>query len=283
MKPTKLILSALAVASLAACSDSNDDKMTVTFAAPMLNLVTTPGEQPTISSASYAVNINYTDQEVTVSLPSAEIGGSKLAFTTPNLKYTFRNNSFWFNHISELSATSGQTLTGVNGFVTDAIYLPPQDFTGSPIFNNICLNMRYVINGKSTVQTFPADAVYAGNTQGSAGSSSFDNVETLYRVVIDSKKMEATVYMYKARFAEQMPQLNFAITGLKVTPMAASYKIEGENLVPVTADGAEYPNFAFDSFTLLPLSSDLTTVKIDFSVAGRYKGAFMGSYIPTSM
>lgn len=281
MKFTKLIFASLALAAItASCDDSKENSMEITVGVPMMNVVTTKGADTKIVYSNYNVNINYTDQYIITILPETDFGQQKVSFVTPTLPYTFRSNSYWFNLSGAFNTNAGVQISNLGGFVTEAINRPPVLSTGSAQFNStLAFNAHYKIGSDIFVQTFPKDAVYTGNTTGSDSNNKFTSDKTSYRVVINPSKLDATLYIYNAKFNEQMPELNIILTGLKVVPEMGTYKVKGEHITPSTFDGTEYPHFKFDSFELTPMSTDLTSVRIQFEVAGRFSGSFMGSYL----
>ena len=115
------------------------------------------------------------------------------------------------------------------------------------------------------------------------GSGQFQSDETVYRVVFSQNCEKANIYVLNAKLAEKMRPINFVLNDLEVEPRNGGYDIVGEDIIPVNfAEGTKYDRFPMKSFKLSTLSSDLTSVSIQYSITmpvGECTATFSGSYL----
>lgn len=283
----------IATATLAMLTSCNSDSPEVKRTSDVwsLNLVSpiSNDAESSIVRTRYVADLNYTSENVTLTLASMKIGNETFSFQSPVMKYTYSDNRFTMNFntpsLTPINGSTG-TFSNLRGCLTNAVCTPPKLDSGNVVFNNLdVINATYTIDGKYIVTTFPQDCVYYGETKTTTGNGEtpYSNTDICYRVAIDAQTLTADVTIYNAKFNPNMPvSVNIALRGLKVTPGKGTYTIEGENVVPVNViENTPFPAFTFSSFKLVPLSQDLTSARIDYTIPVSeklYSGTFMGSY-----
>ncbi len=226
------------------------------------------------------------DWKVTVSdmtLPD----GSKLSFTTPTIAGAGVEDVSLV-YYSNFNADGGQV---IRDFRTDLINMyyyinaSTNKPAAAPFGTLVACNFK--VGGDYTVATFPNRSYYGGATtttyEAEGETKEFTNQLPMYFVSIDLAKRMAEVTIFNAQFSENMPVLSAVnLRGLKLEASSQyGYTIKGENLTPTVGVGGNetsYPMYMFDSFEMHPTNTALSSCAITYEVAGKYKGAFTGSY-----
>lgn len=295
MKKSLLICSAFAALLTTACSKDNT-KSEYSYNIPILNYVSSmdgTGE-PVISGSYYNYKM---DMVASTMVVSAQVGTSTngtTQFTTSDLSFQplyYNIDGSLVEIIKSESFVAGKTDSGdpINDFyceLTSLVNTPPV-IPGLPdvVLPNIKYTyMHYNIGSKYTVRTFWNDLTFSGYTNTSYPGGSFESKNILYRVVMNVKEKKATVILYNAQFAENMPELtNIVLKDLPIDFKNQGYVIKASNVTPeIYESGEGTPNnkFIFNSFELNS-SGDLTSANCYYEVNGTFNGEFSGSYITT--
>lgn len=191
------------------------------------------------------------------------------------------------------SSNSGLSLSNLSGKISSlsisggGVIVP-----GYPMVSNTTnqLVMKYTLSDKYVVRTFNGDALYGGQTVTTDDSGvGFTSDKMIYRVKIDPANKKAALIIYECKFSESMPMTLKAIVleNLTLNVTSTGYVITGNNLTPMLPEGEElspFPGFMFEDVNVTTVDSDLTTIKVDYSVrnvraGSKYTGEFEGSYV----
>lgn len=284
MKKTLLMIPA-ALMLLTSCS--NDDPTLIqTWGMNAYNLITPVDE----NAAAYVQNGSYTFENdvynatVKVGVNNVTVNNQSYKFTTSELPTKGSGYSFSFS-TPYVYLDNGVQVQSLSGLVTSLVNGPANlklesipGISGVSDFGRACA-VTFEISNVASVASFPREAYYTGKTDTTypGGVSTSDDI--VYRVILDMEKSKALMVIYGAKFAEGMPKMTFILRDLDFKAVRGGYTLTGANVVPETADGALYPNFAFDNLTFRTTNKNLTEASFDFSVAGRFTGAFSGSYL----
>ena len=155
--------------------------------------------------------------------------------------------------------------------------------------------ISFRLGSQYDVKTVNHQGLYFGRTtttyekkDGSHGS--FDSNSVIYQVQMtdpDKTSAKYSVVIYNAKFAEEQPNAlaEIKLEGMNMEWRRGSYVLTGENIVPKvregdnTVDYTPYDRYTFDNITMTVTGNDLETARVDYSVAGKYKGSFTGTMI----
>ena len=304
MKKSLLFLAAGSVLLVSSCNSKPDEfKQSINY--PAINLITNIETGSSyISPGTYNCNFNVTDGTVIISSDNLLLNTATSSFRSLETPYTSR-----LYDMSNISATGTMgTIISINDvFATVNGTYPVENakflITNTGYFSNTVIKdypyqalapllTQYNIDEEWLVRTFSSDAFYKGSTttQFSMGGepSTFTTSDILYRVIVDVAKSKATLILYDAKFAENMPVTIAAIIveGLDFKASSEGYTITGANIVPSMLEGngtTPAPEYTFTSVKISNTSNDLTTATIDYEINFRgmipYYGTFTGRYL----
>lgn len=295
MKKTLLLSLATGLFIFSAC-DNKPEKNTMSVKIPTYNLVTSidSSTEPEVVAAIYNYDLDLMESTVAVS----SVLNSDISFTTkevPFKAYYLQSDNVLHEviKIDEFLAGStnkGESLNSFNCELTTLANIPPYIMGLPEAFypTGKYTILSYNVGSKYNVRTFWSDVTFSGNTNTSyvdqnGDNQSYLNKDILYRVVMNIKDKKATVILYNAKFAENMPQSisNIVLKDLPLKFSNYGYSIEGENIIPEIYEGGEAtPNtrFVFNKFEL-SCAGNLVSSNIYFEVAGGFKGSFTGDYV----
>lgn len=307
MKKIIFGIAAFSMLTMNSCKD-NDGTSTMSYPVSTYNLVTpyTGDTDPIVNAATYKFNFDLMAQTVAVSTELALSTSGVTSFVTNNIGYTgglYQLNEAVAEDVLTPSGeiinikanTAGTTNTSLD--VTDFQclltvfpYIPPTvdgiEAVSCPYGYEYAV-MSYNLGDRYQVRSFWPDVTFKGSTTThypyGTENKTFTNKDVLYRVKMDLEKKTATVIMYNALLAEEMPKAisNIVLKNLPVVFSNQGYSINAENVVPeVYEAGTATPNtrFVFNNFSLV-VEGDLTEAAISYKVANVYEGNFTGSYI----
>lgn len=254
-------------------------------------------EDVTVSETSYTLKLDYGNNTLSTSTTNLEVGGNKYSFATDEIP---GKNSYDEKHGNVLKVSSPSA-----GMASGNGQLPISDFT-CEIYSAAQYELPYIPNmnistgiyqpvilgfnlGNYKVRTFQKDVFFTGQTETefrtqSGELSNFSTKGTMYRVIMDVDKKKATVIIYQAKFAEQMPEQKVMILNdLDLSFSSAGYTVSGKDIIPSVVEGVSATpndNFPFTTFQFSTTGDKLTNVIGSYVVAGRFNGFFSGSSIP---
>lgn len=281
----KSLILLLGAAALTACS--NDSTQEITFATNSVNLITPVNgtqDDADIERCTYTVRLNYTDGLIDILAPQFEVGDKNITFKALDIRMKDNNVSYLIEDYNSNNITGNAQIQNFQGRIYPPATLNFAEVpSGAVLFNmSYVPALSYTVDGKYEVRSFPSDAFYKGMTT-TTGSGQFQSDETVYRVVFSQNCEKANIYVLNAKLAEKMRPINFVLNDLEVEPRNGGYDIVGEDIIPVNfAEGTKYDRFPMKSFKLSTLSSDLTSVSIQYSITmpvGECTATFSGSYL----
>lgn len=292
-KSLLLAFAAAAVAGFASCDRNSGVTSTVSFNAQTFNLISTldGSAEPAVASSVYKFNF---DQIAGTATIGTEITNNikAISFATDPITYKVMNYQ-WNSAIHEvidIEAFKSKEIYNLDFQITTMANIPPV-VDGLPTITYL-VNYKYIVANYQVgdnvyVRTFWTDVTYTGTTTttypGAGGMKSFNSTDVKYRVVMNPADKKATVILYDAKFAEEMPKpiTNIVLKDLPVKFNNYGYEITGTDITPLCYEGGvATPNTdrIFNSFTL-NVGGDLTEANIDYTVSGVFRGSFTGSYV----
>lgn len=299
----KIILCTAVVAgmlSMVSC-ESKSGTSTMNFQVVTYNHIAdmVGGGEPVVAASSYKFNFDMMAGSVTIGTELPVSTGNNISFVTPAISYTggmyqYQDNYYEIINVEAMTAGTASDQSNVTNLdcqLTSIAYYPPQ-IQGLPqvaVPNGYKYAvMGYSVGSKYKVQTFWSDMTFKGGTtthytDANGTLKEYSSDEVLYRVIMNAKDKKATVILYNAKLAAEMPKpiTNIVLKDLPVSFNVNGYTIKATDVVPeVYEAGVATPNphFPFDSFTLTSLG-DMTNCNIYYKVAGKYQGEFNGSYV----
>lgn len=290
----KQILFAAASAALLLASCDKEGTNTQTFTTQMMNYITevsptgAPTGEATIEGGLYKFGFDYNSSTVVMTaenLPS-RVGIS--TFSTPALPAT--SNAIQNIVVNTKSAITPEvsvenlTIAYTPGVTPTDVTIPGVDNQQFP-YGYMYPITRYTIGGDYLVRTFWPDMVFFGTTTTMFNETMSEPLTNIrYRIILkkDDKVYKATMVIYEAQFAPQMPKMNLVLEKLDVDFQPNGIVISGKDVIPQYLDGGSLlpnPNFPFDDLRFVIHGTNLTEGRAEFSVAGRFVGSFNGTYI----
>lgn len=303
MKKKFFVAATAALMTLASC-ESDGGTSTYTYSVPTYNLVTddVAGGEPVVSGSIYKYNFDLMSGKVTMGSEIAVSTGNTVSFMTGSIPYAAGmykpdeqdsqyGEVIFIKALNAGAESNEEKVSNLECQLTSFAYVPPE-ITGLPSVSYPTglkyTLMSYNIGQSYRVRTFWHDMTFRGNTtthypDKSGSSKTYSNADVLYRVVMNVKEKKATVILYNAKLAEEMPNpiTNIVLKDLPLAFDGAGFSINAADVTPVIYEaGVATPNtqFAFDKFTLRSVG-DLTSCTIFYKVAGKYEGEFNGSYV----
>lgn len=142
---------------------------------------------------------------------------------------------------------------GVSSYVIDKLKLEVYerryiDGQSTDIYIPV-INMS-MTKGEVEVITVQKQKVYFGSTgvTNTAASTNFTSTDPYYAVTLDPTTMTASIDVYKAKFAKEMPAMDMNFSGVPFEVSHLGYKLFCEELVP-TIKGVPYPDYTITNLT----------------------------------
>lgn len=288
MKKNLLFLLPAAALALASCS-SGDSPAEEYYILDTSALITDSQTTDPSSASPIKLNCKYnlSERTVTLNVTELEFNDHDYAFLLPDLKYTqlnYGNGSVVTFSSPGVQETGGSASSGRLEAKITTVY-DISIVTGS--YLSIVRQPLVTLNvdDRYKVRTFNAGAVYPGTTAtwyvADNQRVEYTDQNVVYMVSMDLEKKKAYILIQNGKFAEQMPAISLMkLEGLDIEYVHGGYIIKGTDIVPQVAEGKSFtpnPSYTFDHLSLRTMSEDLTTVAIDFKVAGRFNGSFSGA------
>ena len=298
MKKTGLFAFGALCLLTTACNPSDGETTTYNTFNTINHITDLSTGEVTTTNGDYKFFYNFTNQNGYVSTENLVFDNATYSFRTDEatfLNYYFNSGGqiSEFNNLQGLVSMGGMSLPLKNASIgwTTMFYWYTE--VSVPGINGVTSPQPYVtayyeIGSEYAVRTFARDSYFMGTTQTSYvmgdAPKTYTNEDMIYRFVMDLKNNTADMVIYKARFAEEMPMSITAIVikGLTLTFTPSGYTITGEKIIPSMLEGGqlvEMPAYIFDSVNLVTTNNEITHIKLDYNVAGRYQGVFTGSAV----
>ena len=294
-KSAILMLAALGLASSLTSCNLNDGEQTNSQEYLLCNLYIPTDGSDAFASPDIRYNLNFDLKagNVVVKTSGMKIGEAGYDFTTDPMKYQVYVNEGQTQSITAFSGAgktdSGTPVLNFQGRQSSVVYYVDTYVPGIAIATMLPSGniMQYDIDAKYKVKTFSKNMFFAGETVSQypykGENKQFTTDKPVYAVFMNKDLTKAKMVIYKAWFAQEMPQITaIVLDGLDVTYSKNGFQINGENIVPQTVDGDQLtPNrrFTFDYFRLSTSNAALTKVHVEYKVAGTFNGRFDGSYV----
>lgn len=312
----KILFSGVAAATLAcsltSCIKTSEPENRLSTKVPTGVLISTAGSSTaTVSSSVFDFNFDLVKGTAAVGTNIVVSSTDAIKFTTDEIKYS---QSYWdFENarhevISVDGSNVGKTTDGklVNSFkcsLNSMAYIPPQ-LEGVPeptlplcnIGGNVYykyVDASFKVGDNTMVRTFWPDATFRGDTEcnytdrTTGQAKTFKGNSAQYRVIMDLKKNTASVVIYNAKFAENMPEIKgIVMANLPLKFDASGYSVVGNDSVPYVVEGGKLvsnPAYKMTEFTFAS-SGDLTKGNCSFTIRGGFNCNFSGKYlnVPTT-
>lgn len=267
MKKFTFGLIALVGFGLTSC-DLNSEQ-SVKNSVQVVNIVTDSENGTTTGSIGlYAYDINFTSKNGSVTAEQLTYDGSKhsVAFGTMTLQ-----NGYMYGNGIATGQLSGGVANAGGSEIKDAKFNFAPDYAGLQT-----IIASYRIGNEYTVKTFPLGTYFVGSTHttypGAGGTTtSYENKDMFYVVVLNMEKMTANVTMMNAKFSDsnKEPVKNVLVENIPLEFVSGAYRITGADITPklVEANSAtEYPAFNIKNISVIPSSSDLVSANIMYTV-----------------
>lgn len=221
-------------------------------------------------------------------------GGPAVKFTTsmltPGIDPTTNGYNAVFNTGKVFNSDEGSSISQFIGtFIQDYVYYTGEStLSAYKPLGHALMTMAFTVNDTYQVRAFPKTCYYAGplvtKYSGKDGEQkTFTTTKPVFGVEVKLDTKTATITMHNVKFAEEMP-ISLDVITLANLPLNGDaengYKVEAKNVTPMVGLGAAatpYPNYVFDEIEMHPTNTQMTTCEIEFKVAGKYEGDFLGS------
>lgn len=176
---------------------------------------------------------------------------------------------------------------------TTGFYLATPSGTKLPqAFSDDFLAANYRLGDKYWVRTFNPGGYYVGTTYttypGAEGVETAQSTSISYGLVLNFVENTADLYIYNAKFSNnpnEPDNKNILVGNLSMELTYNGIVISGEDVVPGLYEGGDwtdYPAFSFNKILVELVGEEMTTVQVNYTVAGRFTGAFTGTCVPNS-
>lgn len=301
MKKLFIMAGASLLVSLTGCnSENNSGSYTQKFGTAPINLITSVVDgTTTVSKGTYMFDLTISGQTGTISTNDLTVNNSSVSFKTPELKYASSGYDAIFKNV-EATATGNMTYNLVNGtFIATPFYFyPGQIGINSPYNPPTGFNLpdilvaSYTLAGMCVVKTFQQNTFFTGETTTTypymGEIAHYSTKDIMYGLILDLSNNTATLIMYKAKFSgvpQEPVKTQINLNNLPVDFSNGMIRIKAEDVIPDVVEGGQTtPNedYIFNNIEFATTSEDLTSARITYTVAGRYTGTFMGSYVDVS-
>lgn len=307
----KIVLSLLAVGGLflSSCNVGNGENYQNVAYSPTNLIIPTDGSAPIMSQGVYPIKFDFNDGTAAVS-GALRMNDSEFSFIGDPVKYVDYGYKQVIKGVSGMF--SKDNLEMKNGkFMISAYDALPENFNPMKVFTPTVKSDKggttfltgtlitpvsqgvpaifvgyYQMGDRYNVHTFSTDTFYCGTTTTGYATST----NTVYRVIMDIANKKATLLIYGAKFADEMPSLSAIILPeLDIVANSNGYEIVGKDIVPLVPESNSLmgelsectpnENYIFNSFRMSTVDQMLTRVNMNYSVAGRFNGQFSGCYV----
>ncbi len=296
MKKAFIPIAVLALSFGSCSTDSNDSYQKVSY--DEYNLIIDDSDVYQAADASYAryeMKTYISSNTVEIKTEDFDIDGRKYSFETDTLTLNYSTFKTSDEQLVEKvsfgkagSAGIGCPVSDISGYYDFHLvrysgnpYNPGVDVADPIYYVNYRpgLNMRYKFNDRYTIQTFWPESLFQGSTYVTGDNEIFTTKKTDYMVVVDFKKLLATVYIYAPEFSvDQSKEFPKAIRLDKI-PVIMEHDTfwldasSPEVAVLAKKDGRDdfvaNSAYSIEEFTLKHYSPDLTQATISYTYNGK--------------
>ena len=278
---------------LTACKD-NEYTYEFNYSVPTVNILTNNSDGSAVASRCvYSYEAKESNGTTIGSVTSSAIVIDGSSYTLQTSSGPFKNNTYTvaFDNLSGMM-TGNRNIPVTDGkFVFTTVFNNPSFFgiTTNYNFPQQFAMCQYNIGDEYSVKTFPENSFFTGSTTteypGQNGTESNSTNSIYYMLSLNITDNTATMYMFNAKFSGspmEPAKAQINIEGLSVEYNNGSIIAKGENIIPVIVEGnveTPYENYIFNNIEFKTTTTDLSECEINYTVAGRFRGNFLGSYI----
>lgn len=281
MKITNLLLAAAVMLGFTSCLGGDSEQIETKTLYQVFNYVedVQTGKGEIVTGTSYEMELNYTKGILNLS-----INGIQTSQSAPSYTVSISDIKYSFNEKGEMLINVPRASNGVIT-ITDLKFKYRQrtiNYSMSiPVFD-----ITYTINDAYKVRSIQESTFYFGDTKTSIIGSpqEFKTDKSYYCVTfapstrVDGKP-QARLFMYDAKFAPKMPEMN-----LMVLELYADFSLDGYTITAPTAkvytgtvqNPKEEPDYAITNLNLTGKFS--TGVEFDYTAAGRFNSSAVCGY-----
>ena len=238
-----------AMFSFASCEKENENKSTASYTIPTYSLIVSQNvnglsdEGKSVAYSPYKFNFDLLKGTVVLA-PDLNYGKLPFSFATGDMPYMagyYYGEDGGLRELIKFESAKQGNIYNIEGQIFTPANLPPY-VNGAPAVSvpgdGMYLVMHYYYGSDYEVYTFWKDVTFRGTTTTSYAyegeNKQFSNKEMSYRVIMDIDAKKATVILYDAKFAEEMPNAisDIEIKDLTLQFNVAGYRIYGENITP---------------------------------------------------
>ena len=271
MKISKFIIAAFAALSLTSClGDTDNDQYYFAQLSDCINYVedATTGEAYALTNAKYNIEINITKSTATLIIDGIQVtpGGAAYAIKLEQVPCTYAQDG---SVTISLPSYQNASISLSNFYFSMRQRYMGMEYI--PVFD-----IRYTVNANYNVRTFQNAICYFGNTsvsiKGSGASSTTDL--TYYMLTFDKKTIKGTainanLYIYSAKFAEKMPEMDIMMFNIPANLHYDGYTLAAETVKVYTGNSSspvEQPDYGVTNLVGTGvITSGLT---LNFTAAG---------------
>lgn len=254
MKKILLMLSVALVALTSCNSDNADNYITATFDMA----ATVSGTESDFYSSAVAVKIDFNKQTGTFTIKNIKSpDGNTYSNVSVEVPFTYGKYANYEFKASVVEAVSGLERLALNNFVANC-----GTYDNRLQFTLDGCNYYFVVKNAG----FPK-ATTVVTDYSSSDSKPYSNETTQYVLAMNPEKKSAILYLYKAKFAENMPkEFDMVFEGLTLDANGVSFIASSESLEPKIGD-TPYPRY---QITDLVVTLTAPNLAISFTCAGIY-------------
>ncbi|MDE6266250.1 MAG: hypothetical protein K2M07_02740 [Muribaculaceae bacterium] len=281
MRIAKLFLTAVILLGLTSClGDSDNEQIEKERIYQIFNVVedTQKGTTEIVTGVAYQMEVNFTNMTMNLS-----ISGLQVSQSAPAYNLEIQNVNFQINKQGEIVVNVPSVS---NGAVTVSDFkfkkrMRSMGMEGIPVYD-----ITYIVNGSYNVRSVQMSTFYFGQTETTiiGTESLFKTDETFYCVTFDPTvrkdgKPQARLFMYNAKFAPKMPEMNLMLLELYADFTVDGFTIKADEASVYTGtvqNPKEEPDYAVTDFDMIGKFS--TGVEFEYTAAGRFHSSAKCGY-----
>lgn len=276
-----LLAPALLFATSSCLSSDNDNRQESTLnygGNQCFNVVTDSetGETFVSPDPNYTAVLDLINYKGTVSMSGIKFGanGSSLSFKLPEMPLTFSNTDYGYSLKGSLLTPEGVTdqyvFNNFNFGVVERTIKLPSGYVFAPVYDvNFSINGRYKFTAFPTAYFLLGDVTSRPTTGDDIKDYKYEN--SVVAIVLnsdktDASKFTATLWIYDARFSENMSTMTFYAENLPValTPYGFTITTEEDEAIKVKDLSGEIKNCNISNiYVYTSVPSGVTSVEFD--------------------
>lgn len=260
-------LAAGAASMMSSCSDPKGENRMNSVNIPSFAVITNLEDGTQTIDNDMHCSLSFETYNGTLGLDVTGVdvpGKGKMSFSTGDLKYTIGTDGGM--SFKEVDKNVG---IGILNELKCTAYPIASSFTGTL---ESYMNISMTLDNEYAIRIVDNGCLWYGKTQviTMRDQSVYETYEPIYAVSFDPTKGKATLYLYRARFSDRMPQAFDMIFGdIAFNIGQNSYSLGSEALIPKIGD-KPYEMYEITDLTITGSFTD-NTLKVSFVCAGMYQ------------